>query len=69
METRIQSLLKSIDTSGWKTVNVEFGRNVLPIAVPPSCLEVTMKDVTPLSDPKGEIEKALNQHIGSPPLE
>lgn len=69
MGTEIQSVLRSIDTSGWKTVNVEFGRNVLPIAVPPSCLEVTMKDVAPLADPKAEIDKALHHPIGSPSLE
>jgi len=69
MQVDIQSLIKNIDTSAWKRVGVEFGRNVLSISVPPSCVEVTMKDVVPLADPKGEIEKALNHPIGSPPLE
>lgn len=42
---------------------------MLSISVPRSCVEVTMKDVSPLADPKGEIERTLSNPIGSPTLE
>jgi len=69
MRPDIKDLIKKVDIAGWKTVSVEFGRSRLSIPVPPSCVEVTMKDVSPLGDPEGEIEKALSHPIESPTLE
>jgi nickel-dependent lactate racemase len=61
--------IKKIDTKGWKKVSVEFGRNVLEISVPPDCVELSMKEVPFLLDPKAAIEKAFLNPIGSPTLE
>jgi nickel-dependent lactate racemase len=61
--------IKKIDTKGWKKVSVEFGRNVLEISVPPDCVELSMKEVPFLLDPKAAIEKAFLRPIGSPTLE
>ena len=63
MRSDIQKSMKKIDTSDWKRVSVEYGRNVLEVLLPPSCVELTMKDVPVLSDPKGEIEKAISNPI------
>ena len=51
--------IKKIDTKGWKKVLVEFGRNVLEISVPPDCVELSMKEVPFLLDPRAAIEKAF----------
>jgi nickel-dependent lactate racemase len=69
MRPDIKDRIKKIDTSGWKEVSVEFGRSLLRVSVPRSCVELTMKDVSPLADPKGEIEKTLFHPIESPTLE
>jgi len=68
MKSVIASRLKSIDTSGWKKVAVEFGPDFLDIFVPQSCVELSMKDVPVLSDPRAEIQKVLSKPTHSPPL-
>jgi nickel-dependent lactate racemase len=61
--------IKKIDIRDWKKISVEFGRDVLGVLVPPHCIELSMKEVTPLFDPKAGFEKAFLNPIGSPPLE
>jgi nickel-dependent lactate racemase len=68
MKSDISSRLKSVDTSGWKTVAVEFGPDFLDISVPRGCVELSMKDVPALADPGGEIQKVLSHPTHSPIL-
>ena len=63
MRADIQRSIKKIDTKDWKKVSLEYGRNVLEILLPVNCVELTMKDVPVLSDPKHEIEKAISNPI------
>jgi lactate racemase len=58
-----------MDTRGWKNVSVEFGPDLLEIAVPPGCVKLGMKEVPPLSDPATGFEKAFSSPIASPTLE
>lgn len=69
MRTSFKSLIKKIETKHWKPIGVEFGRNSLEVMVPPTCVELTMKDVPYLSNPQEAIESAFSHPIGSPPLE
>ncbi|MGZ3495678.1 MAG: nickel-dependent lactate racemase family protein [Thermodesulfobacteriota bacterium] len=69
MKQDMKKILKKIDTRDWKKISVEFGQNVLEVSVPPSCIELSMKEVTALSDHGASLEKAFSNPIGSPPLE
>jgi nickel-dependent lactate racemase len=65
----IRKMMKKIDTRGWKKVSVEFGPNFLEIFVPPNCVELGMKDVPALLEPRKAIEEAFLNPISSPTLE
>ncbi|MGD0919532.1 MAG: nickel-dependent lactate racemase [Thermodesulfobacteriota bacterium] len=65
----VRKVIKEIDTKDWKSIPVEFGRDVLEVFVPPDCAELGMKEVPSLPDPKSAIEKAFLNPIGSPTLE
>ena len=69
MRPDIQKGIKKIDTTDWKKVPLEYGRNVLEILVPRSCVELSMMDVPVLSDPRSEVEKAISNPIQSPTIE
>lgn len=69
MRPDLKKALKKIDTRDWKLVDVEFGRDILKILVPPNCVELTMKEVPVLPDPQKAIEEAFSHPIASPPLE
>ncbi len=69
MELGIKKAVKKIDTKGWKNIPVEFGQNVLEVSVPPTCVQLTMKEVPALSDPGAAFEKAFSSPVGSPSLE
>jgi len=69
MKPEIKNKIKKIDTKDWKKISVEFGQNVLEIGVPPNCVELSMKAVSPLTDPGAEIERALSNPIHSLTLE
>ncbi len=69
MRPDIKKAIKKINTEGWKRVPMEFGRYVLNLSLPPNCVELSMKDVPIVPDPKGAIEKAFSNPIGSPRLE
>src|SRR5512139_560745 len=69
MRPDIKKAIKKINTEGWKRVPMEFGRRVLNLSLPPNCVELSMKDVPIVPDPKGAIEKAFSNPIGSPRLE
>jgi len=69
MNPEIKKKIKKINTKDWKKISVEFGQNLLEIAVPPNCAELSMKTVPPLTDPRAQIESALSNPIHSPTLE
>ena len=69
MTPDIQKFIEKIDIKDWKKVSVGFGRNFLEISVPPDCVELGMKEVPSLSDPKAAFEKAFLNPIGSSTLE
>lgn len=65
----MKNAIKKIGIKDWKRVSVEFGRNILEISVPPNCIELSMREVPALTDPRAAIEKAFLNPIGSPTLE
>src|SRR5512143_2023648 len=69
MRNDLKRAIQKTDTTGWKKVLVEFGRNAIEVSVPPGCVELTMKDVPVLSDPKAAFEEAFSNPISSPPIE
>ena len=69
MRTDLKKAIKKTDTRDWKRVSVEFGRNAIEVSVPPNCVELTMKDVPVLPDPKAAFEGAFLNPISSPPIE
>ena len=69
MRSDIQKKIRKIDMKSWRNISVEFGRDVLEVLVPPSCVELSMKDVTILPNPPKAIEEAFLNPIGSPTLE
>ena len=69
MRPDIKKAIKKINTEGWKRVPMEFGRHVLNLSLPSNCVELSMKDVPIVPDPKGAIEKAFSNPIESPRLE
>ena len=60
--------VERIDTTGWKKIFLEFGRNALEILVPRSSVELTMGHAQVLPDPQDAIGKALSKPIGSSPV-
>jgi nickel-dependent lactate racemase len=69
MKPEMKKAIKKIDTKNWKKVPVEFGREVLEIYVPPGCIELSMKEVPFLPDPRTALEKAFLNPIGSDTVE
>ena len=69
MRPDIQRAIEKVAMVGWKKVSVEYGRDFVEVLVPESCVELSMKNVPVLSDPKGEIEKVISRPIESPTLE
>jgi len=69
MISDIKMAIQKTDIKGWKKVWVEFGKNAIEVRVPPNSVELTMKDVPVLSDPKRAFEEAFQNPISSPPLE
>jgi len=69
MRFDIQKKIKKVDTRGWKKISVEFGRNAIEVLAPPHCVELTMKDMPVLPNPREAIEEAFLNPINSPPLE
>src|SRR3990172_9078090 len=69
MRPDIKTFTTKTDMKDWKKVGVEFGQKVIEVFVPPNCVELSMKDVPVVSDPKAAIEKVMMNPIGSPPLE
>ena len=69
MNPEIRRTLEAINTEDWKEIPIEYGREILPIRVPPNCHILTMKEIPVLRDPRAAFEEALSHPIGSPTLE
>src|SRR4030042_6738382 len=69
MRTDIQKKIKKVNIKGWKKISAEFGRNSMEILAPPHCVELTMRDMPVLPNPREAIEEAFLNPISSPPLE
>jgi nickel-dependent lactate racemase len=68
MKSGIERTVRSVDTTGWPAVALEFGADALEIRIPPASEILTMKDVVPLGDPGEAFAAALAGPIGSPDL-
>ncbi len=68
LRKEILEAIQKVDTSRWRKISVEFGRDFIEVLVPPDCIELTMKDAKILSDPRKAIEESLNKPIHSPTL-
>ena len=69
MRPEIKKAIQKIDAQAWKRVSVEFGKDTIKVLVPPNCVELTMKDVPVVPDPRKSIEEAFLNPTSSPPLE
>jgi nickel-dependent lactate racemase len=65
MRADLLSVLKGANIKGWKKVRVEFTGGPLVISVPQNCVELTMKKAQVLKNPPKDIEKAIDEPIGS----
>jgi nickel-dependent lactate racemase len=65
MRREVSEYSKKLDMKGWKKIGVEFGQKALEVFVPPNCIELSMKDVPVISNPKATIEEALTNPIGT----
>ncbi len=59
----------TMSTSGWKNINVEYGKDFLSIKVPFWCDILSMRYIPSLENPKKQIENALSNPIGSLSIE
>jgi lactate racemase len=69
MNPEIRRSIEAINTEDWKEIPIEYGREILPIRVPPNCDILTMKEIPVLRDPRAAFDEALSHPIGSPTLE
>ncbi|MHB9097578.1 MAG: lactate racemase domain-containing protein [Syntrophales bacterium] len=69
MHPDIHRTLQETDTTDWKEIAVEYGREILPVRVPADCDILSMKEIPILADPRAAFEEALSHPIGCPPLE
>ena len=58
-----------MNTSGWKNINLEYGKDFLQVKVPPWCDILKMRSAPALKNPREQIKNALSNPIGSPPIE
>jgi len=69
MKAEIKRAIQAVDTTGWKTIPLEFRKGSLEISAPPDSVILSMKDVPALANPEKSIEDALASPIGSPTIE
>lgn len=58
-----------MNTSRWKQIELEYGKNFLQIKVPPWCDILKMEYVAALENSEQQIENALSNPMGSLPVE
>lgn len=68
MKSEVAEVVRGVDLSRWRTVDVEYGDLALAVRVPESCRILEMKEVPPLRDPAGKIRDSIRNPIGSPSL-
>ena len=68
MNQDIRKLCRTIDTTDWKEIPIEYGSENLSIRVPPNCAMIGMKEIPILADLRAAYEEALNRPIGCPLL-
>ena len=64
MKTDVSRTIQRADLTGWKTVEVEYGKQVLTIRVPAACHVLEMDEVPLLADPREAIHRSIHQPIG-----
>jgi len=69
MKENLIKALKNIDIRDWVEISCEYGQEELRVRVPPAFKELSMKEAEPPEDPREEIERALENPIGSRKLE
>lgn len=58
-----------MDTQSWKNIELEYGKDILKLKVPPYCEVLQIEKVPSLQNPAEEIEDALSDPIGSRRIE
>lgn len=61
--------LYGMKTTGWKSISLEYGKDILHIKVPPECDILKMGYVPALEEPEKYIENALSNPTGTLPVE
>jgi nickel-dependent lactate racemase len=69
MKGNLEETLVRVDTKDWKRIPLEYGHEILEIAVPGDSVEISMGTIPPIDDWRGEIERAFSNPIGGPKLE
>jgi len=62
-------LVDKMDTSKWKQIELEYGKDFLQVRIPSWCDILKMGYIPVLENPEEQIENALSNPIGSPPIE
>jgi len=68
VKDEIRRAIRSVDTGGWKNIDLKFGKEPLRISVPSECEILSMGNVAAVADPARAIERALSSPIGCPSL-
>ncbi len=58
-----------MNTAYWKNIDIEYGKNILKVKVPPYCDILKVDYPPPLKEPEKDIENALSNPIGTLPIE
>jgi len=68
MNSEIAEIIKAADTREWKSIQLDFGEEMLDINVPANCEILTMPSMPCVVDSGEAIAQALNRPIGSPTI-
>jgi nickel-dependent lactate racemase len=65
MNPNFSEIILNAKTAAWKKIQVEYGKDLLDIRVPPGCETLRMRKMPCLASSKDEIANALNHPIGA----
>jgi nickel-dependent lactate racemase len=68
MKPEVARTVQGADLTGWKTVEVEYGEQTVPVRVPGDCRVLEMDEVPPLTHPREAIHRSIHSPIGCQPL-
>jgi nickel-dependent lactate racemase len=68
IKTEVARIVRDVDLSHWKPVEVEYGSGTFVVRVPEHCRILEMKEVAPLADPRTAIRASIRQPVGSSSL-